>query len=63
MSMGTGVPTAPVQTPLVSVKPTVSMKPSGTGAFSAPPTQFTGAASHIKVGGALAAGAMAALFL
>ncbi|KAF2036231.1 hypothetical protein EK21DRAFT_83933 [Setomelanomma holmii] len=37
--------------------------PSGTGAYSAPPSQFTGAASSLKVGGALAAGAVAALFL
>lgn len=44
-------------------KPSGTASPSGTGAYSAPPSQFTGAASSLKVGGALAAGAVAALFL
>jgi hypothetical protein len=51
---GTGYPSSPVMG---------GAKPSGTGAYSAPPSQFTGAASSLKVGGALAAGAVAALFL
>ncbi|KAH7117126.1 hypothetical protein B0J11DRAFT_583819 [Dendryphion nanum] len=39
-------------------------KPSGTGAYSPKPPQFTGAASGLKVGGALAGvGAVAAFFL
>lgn len=68
---GTGYPsgTGPVSMPSPIVPtggyphPSGSAKPSGTGAYSAPPSQFTGAASNLKVGGALAAGAVAALFL
>jgi hypothetical protein len=44
-------------------KPSGTAAPSGTGAYSAPPSQFTGAASNLKVGGALAAGAVVAMFL
>lgn len=37
---------------------------TGTGAYSAPPSQFTGAASNVQVGGLVAGvGALAALFL
>ncbi|KAH7075427.1 hypothetical protein BKA63DRAFT_565509 [Paraphoma chrysanthemicola] len=64
--VGTGYPVVPgsSKVPLDLTKTSVgTAAPSGTGAYSAPPTQFTGAASHIKVGGALAAGAVAALFL
>jgi hypothetical protein len=54
---GTGV-----STPLASEIGTAA--PSGTGAYSAPPSEFTGAASHVKVGGFVAGvGAVAALFL
>ncbi|KAF2829941.1 hypothetical protein CC86DRAFT_403274 [Ophiobolus disseminans] len=65
---GTGYPSKPVGTgypsvPLGASKPTGTAAPSGTGAYSAPPSQFTGAASGLKVGGALAAGAVVALFL
>jgi hypothetical protein len=62
--VGTGYPVSSGKVPLDLTKTSVgTAAPSGTGAYSAPPTQFTGAASHIKVGGALAAGAVAALFL
>jgi hypothetical protein len=54
---GTGYPV------LGGAKPSGAASPSGTGAYSAPPSQFTGAASSLKVAGALAAGAVAALFL
>lgn len=54
---GTGV-----STPLASEVGTVA--PSGTGAYSAPVSEFTGAASNVKVGGFVAGvGAVAALFL
>ncbi|KAF1924742.1 uncharacterized protein M421DRAFT_8601 [Didymella exigua CBS 183.55] len=57
-------PVAPTgaSTPLASEVGTVA--PSGTGAYSAPVSEFTGAASHAKVGGFVAGvGAVAALFL
>ncbi|KAF1917142.1 hypothetical protein BDU57DRAFT_449389 [Ampelomyces quisqualis] len=57
---GTGSPLDPV---LGGALPSGTAAPSGTGAYSAPPAEFTGAASSIKVGGALAAGAIAAMFL
>jgi hypothetical protein len=57
---GTGYPSSPVEG---GAQPSGTAAPSGTGAYSAPPSQFTGAASSLKVGGALAAGAFAALFL
>jgi hypothetical protein len=59
---GTGYPAAP-PAGTGAAQPSGTAAPSGTGAYSAPPSQFTGAASSIKVGGALAAGAFAALFL
>jgi hypothetical protein len=59
---GTGYPVAP-PAGTGAAHPSGTAAPSGTGAYSAPPSQFTGAASSIKVGGALAAGAFAALFL
>lgn len=46
-----------------AAKPSGTAAPSGTGAYSAPPSQFTGAASSVKVGGVMAAGAVVALFL
>ncbi|KAJ4381420.1 hypothetical protein N0V86_003771 [Didymella sp. IMI 355093] len=56
------VPTGGVSTPLASEIGTAA--PSGTGAYSAPPSEFTGAASHAKVGGFVAGvGAVAAFFL
>ncbi|KAJ4985353.1 hypothetical protein SVAN01_09108 [Stagonosporopsis vannaccii] len=56
------VPTGTVLTPLPSEVGTVA--PSGTGAYSAPVSEFTGAASNVKVGGFVAGvGAVAALFL
>jgi hypothetical protein len=58
--VGTGVPSSPV---LGGSKPSGTASPSGTGSVSAPPSQFTGAASNLKVGGAMAAGAIVALFL
>jgi hypothetical protein len=64
---GTGYPIKPTGYPISLPSPlpsgTGTAAPSGTGAYSAPPSQFTGAASSLKVGGALAAGAVAALFL
>ncbi|KAJ4330862.1 hypothetical protein N0V87_009624 [Didymella glomerata] len=55
--IGTGV-----STPLASQVGTAA--PSGTGAYSAPVSEFTGAASHAKVGGFVAGvGAVAALLL
>jgi hypothetical protein len=57
---GTGSPSSPV---MGGAQPSGTASPSGTGAYSAPPSQFTGAASSIKVGGALAAGAVVAFFL
>jgi hypothetical protein len=57
---GTGYPSKPV---MGGAKPSGTAAPSGTGAYSAPPSQFTGAASNLKVGGALAAGAVVAMFL
>jgi hypothetical protein len=59
--VGTGYPLSPVEGG--AAQPSGTAAPSGTGAYSAPPSQFTGAASSIKVGGALAVGAFAALFL
>lgn len=61
---GTGYPGKPSK-PVMggAASPSGTAAPSGTGAYSAPPTQFTGAAAHVKVGGAIAAGAFAALFL
>ncbi|KAF2994976.1 hypothetical protein E8E13_003542 [Curvularia kusanoi] len=56
------VPSGGALTPLPSTVGTV--KPSGTGAYSSPVSEFTGAASHAKVGGFVAGvGAVAALFL
>ena len=56
------VPTGGVSTPLASTVGTA--KPTGTGSYSSPPSEFTGAASSVKVGGALAGIAgVAALFL
>jgi len=62
---GTGYPSMPAGTgsPSTPLGATGTAAPSGTGAYSAPPSQFTGAASGLKVGGAIAAGALAALFL
>lgn len=65
---GTGMPSVPA-VPVGTGYPVVPSgsggvaKPTGTGAYSAPPSQFTGAASSLKVGGALVAGAFAAVFL
>lgn len=59
---GTGYPGKPSK-PVGAASPSGTAAPSGTGAYSAPPSQFTGAAANIKVGGAIAAGAFAALFL
>jgi hypothetical protein len=54
------VPTGTALTPLASG----AAAPSGTGAYSAPASEFTGAASGLKVGGMVAGvGAVAALFL
>ena len=51
------------QTPLPSVATSGTAAPTGTGSYSAPPSEFTGAASGLKVGSALAGvGAVAALF-
>ncbi|KAH7399101.1 hypothetical protein DE146DRAFT_678171 [Phaeosphaeria sp. MPI-PUGE-AT-0046c] len=61
--VGTGYPSKPSKPVEGAAHPSGTAAPSGTGAYSAPPTQFTGAAANIKVGGALAAGAFAALFL
>ncbi|KAL6703568.1 hypothetical protein ACN47E_009513 [Coniothyrium glycines] len=60
--VGTG---RPVETPLASTVGTIAPPAgTGTGASSAPYPEFTGAASGLKVGGALAGvGAVAALFL
>ncbi|KAF2624109.1 hypothetical protein BU25DRAFT_450804 [Macroventuria anomochaeta] len=58
------VPTGTALTPLASEVASGTAAPSGTGAYSAPVSEFTGAASNLKVGGMVAGvGAVAALFL
>ncbi|KZM21402.1 uncharacterized protein EKO05_0006163 [Ascochyta rabiei] len=62
------VPTSAASTPLPSVASYGTASPSGTGAYSAPVSEFTGAAANLKVGGVVAGvgagvGAFAALFL
>ena len=58
------VPTGTALTPLASEAGSGTVAPSGTGAYSAPVSEFTGAASNLKVGGVVAGvGAVAALFL
>jgi hypothetical protein len=65
-SSGVAPPAGPIggeQTPLPSVVVSGTAAPTGTGSYSAPPTEFTGAASGLKAGSALAGiGAVAALF-
>jgi hypothetical protein len=58
------VPTGTALTPLASEAASGTAAPSGTGAYSAPVSEFTGAASGLKLGGvAVGVGAFAALFL
>ncbi|KAF2107264.1 hypothetical protein BDV96DRAFT_653857 [Lophiotrema nucula] len=58
-------PTAPAPYPTAPAPSgTGAASPSGTGAYTPAPPEFTGAASHAKVGGLVAGvGAIAALFL